>query len=1131
MNETIKPLPNPPVNKSRPTSPVRKADKAQQDGDDEEFEFFNDFERDKVKGVIHLITASLKEKAIDVEYLMIPFRPEQTNEKLLRFLNEIFPQGNGVPVNDSLQAKIISKTNEWTLFQSLKYIWARLPNSEVIGWQAYLEFKLREAEKNFPQKAFLEIMPQCLDSPHHASIVYDFFDLIVTIASNAKVNKLSARKISKMCAIWAFDKPVHVNKGNDLDFDSKTPINPEKKSNNSLQDGLDQWIPGSDAMFHLLLAFLKSFITNDLETSKLPRSLKSVLFNNDYPPEGSTAYSSETILTIPLVTLYTDDFSRKPWQLLERCNDLLDFSNHDAFEAREDYALLKSLFKKKNNVEGISRKMSQESRRIMKLMSTKHSTLQAGWARRRPLENIHELDEFIQVKRVDIDDYFIWTWLSSLSYEQTSQKKKIFGRSLILEFEFDGFKKWVVFQECDITLAYNSQSQLKKQIESNKREEVSTTEPEEQHGAQEGSPSYLIGKSPTAVSPIQIEQQSNPGAYHTVISKDVLNKNSAKHNKNLHVFEQKLYKWNPLNNLRKKSSSSNSSSIHETALPNEVQTTAEVDYNYELPPVDTGKNFQVDIANVKELPSQFSKRDKSTKDNNNNNNNTIAEINGMVEQMMIKDYENERTPVIEQETFESVTRFDHYKSSNLSHMEFDAASSISSPIESLKINNRTEESISEPKAYAKPLPLVDTKRKNSPTQPSSLQYAISSSSRTPSPQRPRVQPQLQPQPQLQIQPQPQPQSQPQLQPQLQTQPQPQPQPQLQPQLQPQPQIQTQTQLQPQVQIPPQAQPRSQIQFQQQGSSKTTTIPQAQPQASSIQFQQYEGTNSEIQYIQPQCLSEQKASTTSDLSIKEEFSSDSFNPNRRTNPQHSPMRNIQKNGLSPSPVLERQDVSPRHQQPIMQSPSSQPILKSPSPPLNQLPPAQLTNGYAQSPVASSQDMYFSPSNLQSVLPVTNISPQARQEKFLPVMQAQAYPYNNLTPIVRQQKQGTNVASQNQYAQVQPSYLTKRQQHASPQAYNQGRHQQPYMMNPQSYNQGYYNNYPQGQPMQPAQLVQPLPPSQPIQQAQNYAGYVHSTPPPVNIPVASFSANRLHGNTNKRQDRKKLYDNIRSGNFGI
>ena len=557
------------------------------DESDEEFEFFHEFKREKVKDVIHHITSFLKQNAMDVEYLMIPFRPEQSNEKLLKFLNAIFPLGNGQPINEKAQMKIISKTDVWTLFQSLKYIWCRLPNSEIVGWKAYFKFKYKEIEKNYPQKAFLEIMPQCLESPNHASIVYDFFDLIVTLSSNSRVNKMSARKVSKMCALWAFKKSNVSNINNNdtddneddagimdindknsnespsYDFDANNPR--FGKINNSFQDGLNEWIPASDAMFHLLLSFLKSFVPRDLESSKLPKSLKSILFNNEYPPKGSTAYTSQTILTIPLVTLYTDKFSRKPWQLLERCNDLLDFSNHDAFEAREDYALLKSLFMKKNNVEGISRKMSQESRRLMKIMSTKHSTFQAGWAPRRCVNNIYDLKENIQIQRVDIDDYFIWTWLSSLSYEETSEKKKIFGRSLILEFEFDGFKKWVIFEECDITLHYKSISQLKKkQLKEKKDYNASVPKnsrkdkplPDVRNTApiyekfQKDVPSQSVSKVNHSV--LNSPSLTPQGQYHTIIDRPLSNKN---HKPNLHALEEKISKWNPLHNLRKKSNS------------------------------------------------------------------------------------------------------------------------------------------------------------------------------------------------------------------------------------------------------------------------------------------------------------------------------------------------------------------------------------------------------------------------------------------------------------------------------------------------------------------------------------------------------------------------------------------------
>ncbi|CEP63036.1 Msb1p LALA0_S07e00980g [Lachancea lanzarotensis] len=454
--ESPKPLPSPPKSSEVGGSPgknhKRHSATAEQE-EVEEFEFHHEFSRSNVKSLIHCVSQELKRNALDIEYLFLPFRPEQSNEKLLKFLNRAFPLGNGVAVEDAKLDRLARSTDPWTLFQALKYIWCRLPKGQVVTWKAYHVFQEREEADGFSPKSFLDLMPQCLASPDHASIVYDFFDLIVAMASNSKRNKMSARKISKMFAIWAFGKETEKNstEGYDLNH-SRTP---KIEGITSFKEGLEVWLPAADAMFHLLLAFIRSFVPNDLKDASIPMTLKTILFNNNYPPKASFANGSETPLTVPIVSLKTNKFSKKPWQLIERCNELFDFNDHDAFEAREDYALLKSLFKKKHNIEGISHKMSNESRRLMKEMSTKHSTFQAGWASQKCIQQdpvTKTVKDHLQVKRVDINDYFIWAWLSSLSHEETSEKRKLFGRSIIVEFEFDGFKKWIVFEESDINL-------------------------------------------------------------------------------------------------------------------------------------------------------------------------------------------------------------------------------------------------------------------------------------------------------------------------------------------------------------------------------------------------------------------------------------------------------------------------------------------------------------------------------------------------------------------------------------------------------------------------------------------------------------------------------------------------------
>ncbi|SCV00665.1 LAMI_0G06546g1_1 [Lachancea mirantina] len=736
-----KPLPTPPdpndANKSLERSPQR----ASTDGNEEEFEFFHEFTREKVKDLIHNITLEIKARGRDIEYLLLPFRPQQSNEKLLKFLNQIFPLGNGTAIPAEKQKRLIQRTEPWTLYQALKYIWCRLPSEEVIGWNAFDTFSALENENGYPPRAFLDFMPKCLSSPEHASIVYDFFDLIVAIASNSKNNKMSARKISKMFAIWGFGRKVAGSGYYGFDHQSEP-----SKISNSFRDGLDQWIPASDAMFHLLLAFIRSFVPDDLETADIPLTLKNVLFNNEYPPKGSTAYSSDTILTVPIVSLMTHEFSRKPWQLIERCNELLDFTNYDAFEAREDYALLKSLFKKNRNIEVISHKMSQESKRLMKEMSTKHSTFQAGWAKRRCVKSMSEKrTSFVEVKRVEIDDYFIWAWLSTLSYEQTSEKRKTFGRSLILEFEFDGFKKWVILEECDLIL----NAQKCKKMDDLKFVEESKTSYDVETHSQEVSrdvASNFQSRPYVSQSGPEVKHEA-PAGYHTVINPQHFNKEKTKPNVNLQIIEQKFSKWNPLHSRKKNGNRSSSGSTSQsskgskdttdssktdetrTKNTSEKQATKKNSSrilsqysilnpdNFKLPPVES-EEFTISLPQlspVKSYSSESGPNDYPQRAEKRSSD-TIEDINRMVNELAQEASNKEKELPIppvneaeedESETFESLTMFDKYKQ----RPDFDEApgnlneSAASSVVQPLKLsNNGTTESVRTTSPLPSPAP-------------------------------------------------------------------------------------------------------------------------------------------------------------------------------------------------------------------------------------------------------------------------------------------------------------------------------------------------------------------------------------------------------------------------------------------
>lgn len=452
--------------------------------EDNGYEFVNEFYPKNIKRTIHLITQQLKqESALNIDYLFLPFRKEQTNESLLRFLNAIMPRGDGKALeNESKLIKIIKKTQPGVLFQALKYIWSRtvIPSSKsthsknrwngVVGYDAYLKFRDLEIEKMYPRKSFLELMPRCLTSPDHASLVYDMFDLISTISSNAPKNKMSCRKISKMCAIWAFDCTSKLG-------------DEDNQKYRTLTTGIQDWIVKAEAMFHLSIAFIRSFAPEgeSLEKSNFPISLLHVLKDNKYPPEPST---NKNMLQIPVISLqrhYNNNENNndqkqklKPWSLIENINQLFKSDDFMILEndsnqidpinnnkilklSRQQKALIKSIFSEKSSIETISKKMSKQSKKIMKEFTTRHSSFQAGWntnpvpsqkVRSDAFKNTSE--DYLTWTTCYIDDFYIWTWMSSLSNEESPRQRNIFGRSLILEFEFDAFKKWVIFEEVSV---------------------------------------------------------------------------------------------------------------------------------------------------------------------------------------------------------------------------------------------------------------------------------------------------------------------------------------------------------------------------------------------------------------------------------------------------------------------------------------------------------------------------------------------------------------------------------------------------------------------------------------------------------------------------------------------------------
>lgn len=407
------------------------------------------FTRKKLKVLLHLITGELKLRGTKTPHIFLPFRLRIDDAKLDGLLTRLFPAGDMVLGSDDKIQHILKATDEFTLILGLRYLWCRLPNSEVIGWDVYLEYKRKEKEAGYPKDAFLTIMPKCLLLPAHALIVYDFLDLLIGIASNSQYNYLSGRKIAKMSSLWAFNGTTATGGGAagsaPLPFyDATVP-----REYNFLQ-GLEVWKATLDALFHLLLLFLRAMLPdNDMDTLKLPKTLQLLLITNLYPPVMTDLI--KLMITIPCVLIKLTKVLSNPYELISKVRHTLLFEKKNLFLLIENYTILKNIFQKNLTLEIIGT-LTEELRRVLTRITKDPTPLEydlyPGWTRHAPHTDA-DIPLYLQITIHDVtlQDYYIWTWLLTLGLDQTLRMKGLFGRLLVVEAGLKGFQKWLIISE------------------------------------------------------------------------------------------------------------------------------------------------------------------------------------------------------------------------------------------------------------------------------------------------------------------------------------------------------------------------------------------------------------------------------------------------------------------------------------------------------------------------------------------------------------------------------------------------------------------------------------------------------------------------------------------------------------
>ncbi|KAF2221732.1 hypothetical protein BDZ85DRAFT_132860 [Elsinoe ampelina] len=304
---------------------------------------------EEVEDLLNACTKEMKSRAaaLDTPFLLLPFRPQGDITSARAFIQDYYRANNkGMSEykGESLR-KELRLTETEILCSILKWCWSRLPGG-VVTWAVYENFRAGEKESDMAIGSFNTFIPLAVESVSRRNIIYDFFDLIGSIAAHGKVNGMGGRKLSRMAGWWAFEQ-ADTGKG----FDG----------------GYKAWTEAADASSHLFFAYLRSQAPEAVKgiagISNLPRSLQALVAQTEYPPERPALMQSTT----SRVLMYVDSVSPTPFSLLRRAR---------LFEYRADDRALNKFAEYSDPVDALT----EECKRVLESIS---STNQSSGARSR----------------------------------------------------------------------------------------------------------------------------------------------------------------------------------------------------------------------------------------------------------------------------------------------------------------------------------------------------------------------------------------------------------------------------------------------------------------------------------------------------------------------------------------------------------------------------------------------------------------------------------------------------------------------------------------------------------------------------------------------------------------------------
>ncbi|QSZ37472.1 hypothetical protein DSL72_008570 [Monilinia vaccinii-corymbosi] len=289
-------------------------------------------EPEEIQALVRGCTVELKSRALDLPFLLLPFRPTSDPSAARTFIRNFFDKRH---LGGGELAQELRLTEPMVLCSVLKWCWGRIAGG-VVSWDAYELFKVGEHDSNYARDAFETFIPLSVDSDARRDIIFDFFDLLSAIAAHGKLNGLAGRKLSRYAGWWAFE---HVDTGN------------------GFEGGYKAWSIAADAASHLFFAYLRSLSPNSVAgmngISKLPVSLQKLVQETEYPPEKPSLLQQSTTKVVMIV----NSVSPTPFALLRRANH---------FQYRDDDRALQKFSEYEDPV----RALTDECRRVLRSISS-----------------------------------------------------------------------------------------------------------------------------------------------------------------------------------------------------------------------------------------------------------------------------------------------------------------------------------------------------------------------------------------------------------------------------------------------------------------------------------------------------------------------------------------------------------------------------------------------------------------------------------------------------------------------------------------------------------------------------------------------------------------------------------------